>query len=74
MSFLNIDPFYIAITIVGVIVWFTRLEAKAVRNDKDLEKMETRVNSLEKEILEKLSALLVSVAELRGQKKHDSRE
>jgi hypothetical protein len=66
----NIDPFYVICSAVGLVAWFARLEAKTNRNEKDIEKMETKQEVLEKEVVKELSNVRESLSRIEGRLVH----
>ncbi len=67
MPDIHIGLVELTVLIGGGIFSFAALQWQTNQNKKDIEKLTTKHEVLEKEIVEKLSALLVSVAELKGQ-------
>lgn len=67
MEFVKIDPFFITVTFVGLVVWFTRLEAKISRAEQDLEKMIKKHDALESELIKDLSEVKQALARIEGQ-------
>ena len=70
MPELHIDPFYILVTLVGLVAWFTRLEAKTSRNELDIMKMESKQEVLEKTVVQELSQVKESLARIEGRLLH----
>ncbi len=62
----GVDPFFLFVSIVGLVAWFVRLEAKTNRNEKDLEKMQTKQDTLEKELVKELSEVRESLSRIEG--------
>lgn len=57
----------------GIIFSYASLQWQTTQNKNDIEKLTGKHESLEKDIVGKLSALLVSVAELKGQLSNNDR-
>lgn len=73
MEFLKLDPFYVLTGFIGLIVWFTRLEAKNNRNEDDIRdlkieivKMKESYNSLEVDLMNELTAVKILLARIDG--------
>lgn len=66
MEFVKIDPFFVTCTLVGLVVWFTRLEAKTSRNEMDLEKLIKKHDTLESELIKDLSDVKQALARIEG--------
>lgn len=47
MEHIQIDPMYIITASVALIVWFSRLESKTNRNEKDIAKIQLKNDTLE---------------------------
>lgn len=62
----GIDPFYLISTLVGLIIWFTRLESKTNRNEKDISKIEKKHDNLESKLIDELSDVKQSLARIEG--------
>jgi len=66
MEFMKIDPFFITVTFVGLVVWFTRLESKTSRNELDIEKLVKQHDALESELIKDLSDVKQALARIEG--------
>lgn len=64
MEMVNIDPFYILTVVVGLIVWFSRLEAKTLRNEKDIARMLEKHETLESELIRDLNEVKLALARI----------
>jgi hypothetical protein len=63
---MKIDPFFITVTFVGLVVWFTRLESKTSRNELDIEKLVKQHDALESELIKDLSDVKQALARIEG--------
>ncbi len=63
----------LAVVVLGGVFSYAVLQFQTLQNKKDIEKLTNKHENLEKDIVEKLSALLVSVAELKGQLSNNDR-
>ena len=62
MELIKVDPFYIICSFIGLIVWFSRLEAKTARNEKDIAEMQIKNNTLDSKLNEiKLALVRIEV-------------
>ena len=66
MEHLSIDPLAILAAFVGLVVWFSRLESKTNRNEKDIEKIEKKHDTLENELMKDISDVKQSLARIEG--------
>lgn len=74
MEVIQVDPIKAFLAVVGLIVWFTRLEAKTNKNEKDIEKqdimiakMKEKHETLESELIKELGEVKQSLARIEGQ-------
>jgi len=67
MELFHIDPVYALMVLVGLIVWFSRLEAKTNRNEKDIAKLELKHDTLESELVKDLNEVKQTLARIEGQ-------
>lgn len=67
MDLSNIDPIYAIVTFIGLIVWFSRLESKTNRNEKDIQKIENKHDALESSLIKDLSEVKQALARIEGQ-------
>lgn len=67
MSGFQIDPAYVVSSIIGLVVWFTRLEAKTSRNEKDIAKMQDKHDNLEAKLITDLNDVKLALARIEGQ-------
>lgn len=61
------DLWQVIVTIVGLVVWFTRLEAKTTRNETDIDRLSKKHDALESELIKDLSEVKQSLARIEGQ-------
>ena len=73
MEMNNIDPLYLVTALIGLIVWFTRLESKTMRNEKDIARMVEKHETLESELIKDLNEVKLSLAriEVKMEKKEE---
>lgn len=74
MDMIQIDPFKVFFAAVGLVIWFTRLEAKTNKNEKDIEKQELFIakmkekhETLESELIKELGEVKQALARIEGQ-------
>jgi hypothetical protein len=67
MPDIHIGLVELTVLVGGGVLSFGALQWQTNQNKKDIEKLTNKHETLEKDIVEKLSALLVSVAEMKGQ-------
>ena len=66
MGNITFDPAYAIAAFIGLIVWFSRLESKTNRNEKDIEKMDAKQSAFESKIIEDLSEVKEALARIEG--------
>lgn len=73
MELIKIDPFYIITAVGGLVVWFSRLEAKTLRNEKDIARMQEKHETLESELIKDLNEVKLALAriEVKMEKKEE---
>jgi len=73
MELNNVDPFYLVTALIGLIVWFTRLESKTMRNEKDIARMIEKHETLESELIKDLNEVKLALAriEVKMEKKEE---
>lgn len=73
MEIVKIDLFYVLTSVVGLIVWFSRLEAKTMRNEKDIARMLEKHETLESELIKDLNEVKLALAriEVKMEKKEE---
>lgn len=73
MEIVKVDLFYVLTSVVGLIVWFSRLEAKTMRNEKDIARMLEKHETLESELIKDLNEVKLALAriEVKMEKKEE---
>jgi hypothetical protein len=66
MELIKVDPFYISVTFVALVVWFTRLESKTNRNEKDIAEIKKNHDTLESELMKDMSDVKQALARIEG--------
>lgn len=64
MEFLKVDLAYVVSGFVGLIVWFSRLESKTTRNEKDIANLIKKHDTLESELIKDLNEVKLSLARI----------
>lgn len=64
MSSLSIDPFAMIGAFVGLIIWFSRLESKTLRNEKDIAKIQDKHDNLETKLISDLNDVKLTLARI----------
>jgi len=67
MEHIQIDPMYVFSMVIGLVVWFSRLESKTNRNEKDIAKLESKHDTLESELVKDLNEVKQALARIEGQ-------
>lgn len=74
MEHIAIDPFYVACAIIGLVAWFTKLEAKGNRNadeikeaKKAIEDMREKHTDLEAKLVADIGEVKQALARIEGQ-------
>ena len=74
MEMMQVNPTQIILTIVGLVVWFTRLEAKTNNNQRDIDKQDILIaklkekhETLESELIKELGEVKQTLARIEGQ-------
>lgn len=74
MEMIQINPTQIILAIVGLIIWFTRLEARTNSNQRDIEKQDIIIaklkekhETLESELIKELGEVKQTLARIEGQ-------
>ena len=60
------ENWHVALTLIGLIVWFVRLEGKTLNNDKRLTHTEHQVENLESGIVKEMSEVKQALARIEG--------
>lgn len=70
---------YLIVCLVGIVVWFTRLESKNSTNSRDIEKLErrqdlheTKLTDLDSKVMDKLSKIESMVSKIEGRLTNES--
>jgi hypothetical protein len=73
MQNVQIDLPQIATVIIGLIVWFSRLESKTLRNEKDIAKIIEKHDSLESKLIDDLNQVKLALTriEVRMEQKEE---
>lgn len=73
MEIVKVDLFYVITSIIGLIVWFSRLESKTMRNEKDIARMQEKHETLESELIKDLNEVKLALAriEVKMEKKEE---
>lgn len=74
MEHISIDPIYLLGVLVGLVAWFTKLEAKGNRNSEDIAdqklviaEMAKKHDNLENKLMTDLSEVKQALARIEGQ-------